>query len=300
LAQRVPITVHLDSFEGPLDLLLYLIQTHELDISKVSISKITDQYLSYVLLMQELNFDTASEFLVMAATLLQWKSRALLPQEDKQNGTGGEGEALTQEDLVRQLLEHQRFLEAGENLSQLPLLGADVFCRSNKKPPIERIWREMSLTDLTLAYQDMLVRARRRTQVLKKETVSIADKIMEFKDKLILRKPVEFSKLLSPLPSHAEIVATFLATLELSRLKKSKVYQEGTYQPIFIELVESLKGFDPSLASGFDLENQMAKTAEQLEQERQHSIEQASAEREALALTELLIQPSEENATLHH
>ena len=79
LSNRVPITVRLDTFEGPLDLLLYLIQSHELDISKVSITKITDQYLAYVRLMQELNFDAASEFLVMAATLLHWKSKAGVP-----------------------------------------------------------------------------------------------------------------------------------------------------------------------------------------------------------------------------
>src|ERR1700733_13340889 len=122
MAHRVPITVHLESFEGPLDLLLYLIQQHELDISKVSISKITDQYLAYVRLMQELNFDAASEFLVMAATLLHWKSRALLPQEEKTDALGlaGEDGIFSQEDLVRQLLEHQRFLEAGETLAHLP------------------------------------------------------------------------------------------------------------------------------------------------------------------------------------
>src|SRR3954469_22942758 len=125
MAHRVPITVRLESFEGPLDLLLYLIQSHELDISKVSIGRITDQYLAYVRLMQELNFDAASEFLVMAATLLHWKSRAILPQEQKADaqGIGADDAVLSQEDLVRQLMEHQRFLEAGENLAQLPLLG---------------------------------------------------------------------------------------------------------------------------------------------------------------------------------
>src|SRR3954464_5216343 len=120
MASRLPITVRLDSFEGPLDLLLYLIQSHEMDISKISISRITDQYLVYVRLMQELNFDAASEFLVMAATLLHWKSRSLLPQEQKGDGQSQNGDdaPFTQEDLIRQLLEHQRFLEAGENLGQ--------------------------------------------------------------------------------------------------------------------------------------------------------------------------------------
>src|ERR1700744_6167367 len=147
MSNRVPITIRLETFEGPLDLLLYLIQSHELDISKVSIGKITDQYLAYVRLMQELNFDAASEFLVMAATLLHWKSRALLPQENKgQAGAENAEEGLSQEELVRQLLEHQRFLEAGENLARLPHLGADVFSRANSKPPIEKVWREMNLS----------------------------------------------------------------------------------------------------------------------------------------------------------
>ena len=146
MSHRVPITIRLERFEGPLDLLLYLIQSHEFDINKISISKITDQFVTYVRLMQELNFDTASEFLVMAATLIQWKSKALLPQEEKVDGAQAQAEEFTQEDLIRQLLEHQRFLEAGESLGQFPLLGDDVFARNNSKPPIERVWKDMDIT----------------------------------------------------------------------------------------------------------------------------------------------------------
>ena len=254
MAHRIPITIRLESFEGPLDLLLYLIQSHELDISRVSISKITDQYLAYVRLMQELNFDTASEFLVMAATLLHWKSRAILPQEDKnEKGLGtGEDEILSQEDLLRQLRDHQKFLKAGENLAQLPLLGEDVFCRANAKPPVEKIWREMNISDLAIAYQEMLVRVRRRTHVLKKETVSLSDKIAEFCDRLPLNQLIEFRNLLSAVPYRAEIVATFLATLELARLRKMRVHQEMTYSPIYVELLEALTGFDMKLVAEFD------------------------------------------------
>ncbi len=121
MAHRVPITVRLDSFEGPLDLLLFLIQSHELDISKVSISEITDQYLAYVRLMQELNFDFASEFLVMAATLLHWKSKAILPQEGNADANAqDEDGALSQEDLIRQLGLDQNV--SGKELS----LGIDL------------------------------------------------------------------------------------------------------------------------------------------------------------------------------
>lgn len=256
MANRVPITVRLESFEGPLDLLLYLIQSHELDISRVSIGKITDQYLAYVRLMQELNFDTASEFLVMAATLIHWKSKALLPQEEKA-GTGtdaDEEDQLSQEELIRQLLEHQRFLAAGEEIYQLPKLGDDVFTRPNKRPPIERIWKEMNITDIAIAYQDLVIRARKRTQILKKETISLSEKIVEFGEKLQIGKPTELRSLLSMIPSRQEIVVTFLASLELSRLKKMRLHQEKTYEEIYLELLESLRGFDPSLASGFEAE----------------------------------------------
>jgi segregation and condensation protein A len=244
--------VRLQSFEGPLDLLLYLIQSHELDVSKVSISEITDQYLAYVRLMQELNFDTASEFLVMAATLLHWKSKALLPDEKKENAASAAEEEFSQEDLVRQLLEHQRFRAAGESLAQLPLLGDDVFARNNRRPPIERVWKEMNITDLALGYQDILVRARKRTQVLKKETVSLSDKIVEFAGKLELGKLTDMRKLLSDLAAKPEVVVTFLASLELSRLKRMRLYQEETYGPIMLELLESLENFEMHLATGFD------------------------------------------------
>jgi segregation and condensation protein A len=260
MPHRVPITVRLESFEGPLDLLLYLIQTHELDISRVSISKITDQYLAYVRLMQELNFDTASEFLVMAATLLHWKSRSLLPQEQKldPNAPSSEEGSFSQEDLIRQLLEHQRFLEAGESLSQLPLLGQDVFAKANSKPPIERIWREMNITDLSMAYQEMLIRSRKRTQVLKKETVSLTDKILEFADRIPMGKLVEMRNFLSESPSKTEIVVTFLAALELSRLKKMRLFQEQVYSDIYMELLEVLTNFDTNLVNGFDPISQIA------------------------------------------
>jgi segregation and condensation protein A len=253
MSNRVPITVRLERFEGPLDLLLYLIQSHEFDISKISISKITDQYLAYVRLIQELNFDTASEFLVMAATLLQWKSKAILPQDETAEGAAVTGpDEFTQEDLIRQLLEHQRFLEAGENLAQCPRLGDDVFVRPNFKPPIERVWRDMDITSLAMGYQDMLVRQRKRTQILKKETVSLSDKIMEFGSKLSLGKPTDMRVLMSETPLKPEVVVTFLASLELSRLKKMRLHQDITYSPIFLELLENLKDFNLELASGFE------------------------------------------------
>lgn len=256
MAHRVPITVRLESFEGPLDLLLYLIQSHEMPISKISVSRITDQYLAYVRLMQELNFDTASEFLVMAATLLHWKSKALLPDEKKDGASAGPAdEIFSQEDLVRQLLEHQRYRAAGESLAQLPRLHEDVFTRQNPRAAVVKVWKEMNITDLATGYQDMLVRMRKRTRILKKETVSLSEKIIELCDKLKPGVLTEMRALLSMTPTRPEIVVTFLASLEFSRLKKLRLHQEGIYQPIFLELIDSLKNFDLALASGFSAEH---------------------------------------------
>jgi len=249
LTQRIPMTIKLESFEGPLDLLLYLIQSHEMDISKVSLSHITDQYLKYLKLMQDLNFDLASEFLVMAATLLLWKSRAILPQEDQENSDeNAEDFGPSPEELIRRLLEHQRFLQMGEELGQLPRLHEDVFCRPNRKPPIERHWREMNVSDLALSLQDSMVRARKRKTVLRKETVSLSEKIHEFSERLQIGKPTSLKKLMSLSPSRNEQVVTFLASLELSRLKKLHLYQQETYAEIFLELIEKILGNDLKLA----------------------------------------------------
>lgn len=249
---RVPIHIHTEHFEGPLDLLLYLIQSHEFDISRISLSKITDQYLEYVLMMQELNFEVASEFLVLAATLLYWKSKALLPKDEEATSEIEQDLGPTPDELIRQLLEHQRFLAAGEALAELPRLHEDVFIRPNRKPQIERIWRDMNLTDLALSYQDMVIRQRRSKRILKKETVSVSQVILEWADRLQVGKLTELQSLVQA--TKPSTVAGFLATLELSKYKKMKLFQEETYASIFVELLESLKDYDPSLhASDFDL-----------------------------------------------
>lgn len=255
LTLRSPITVRLERFEGPLDLLLYLIQSHELDISTISVAKVTDQYLVTLRLMQELNFDVASEFLVIAATLIFWKSRAILPQENDGQAIAGAEEdlALSPEELLRQLLEHRRFLAAGDDLAQQPKLGEDVFTRPNSKPPIAKVWREMNITDLALSHQEMLVRERKRNQILRKETVSVGTKITEFADQLQVGVMTKLRSLLSAHADVPETVVTFLASLELSKLKKLRIYQEKAYDDIFLELLESLKGFKIGLATEFDL-----------------------------------------------
>ncbi|MBC7397831.1 MAG: segregation/condensation protein A [Bdellovibrionales bacterium] len=248
-----PFTIRLEQFEGPLDLMLYLIQSQELDISNVSITKITDQYLNTLKLMQEMDFDIASEFLVMAATLILWKSRALMPKEEVDEALLEEtAMPLTQEELVRQLLMRQRYLEMAGLIAQMPLLGDDVFTRPNKRPPVEKIWKEMSVSTLATTYQDLLIREQRRARiVMKKETVSLAEKISEFGRKLTVNQLTRLDTLISDVNTRGEWVVGFLASLELSRLKKIKIYQEKPFDPIFIELLEIMIDFDARQASGF-------------------------------------------------
>ncbi len=249
-----PITIRLEQFEGPLDLMLYLIQSQEMDISTVSISKITDQYLNALKLMQEMDFDIASDFLVMAATLILWKSKALMPKEGEDQALVEETALpLTQEELVRQLLLRQAYLENAGKIALRPLLDDEVFTRPNKRPPIEKIWKEMNVTQIATTFQDLLVREQKRARiVMKKETVSLAEKIIEFGNKLEVNKITALETLITDVHTRGEWVVGFLASLELSRLKKIKIYQEKTFDPIYIELLEMMINFDARQASGFD------------------------------------------------
>lgn len=248
------ITIRLEQFEGPLDLMLYLIQSQELDVSTVSISKITNQYLVTLKLMQELDFDIASEFLVMAATLILWKSKALMPKEDDDSKLLEEtAMPLTQEDLVRQLLERQRYLEMAGHIAQRSLLGDDVFNRPTKRPPVEKIWKEMNVSQIAMTYQDLLIREQRRARVvMKKETVSLSEKLKEMGRILTKGQLTDLTHLISDKAIRGDWVVSFLATLELSRLKKVKIHQNQVFDPIFLELVEDIIDFDVSQAQGFE------------------------------------------------
>jgi segregation and condensation protein A len=249
-----PFTIRLEQFEGPLDLMLYLIQSQEMDISTVSISHITDQYLNTLKLMQEMDFDIASEFLLMAATLILWKSKALMPKEEDPNAVAEENALpLTQEELVAQLLLRQRYLEMAGIIAERPFLGDDVFTRPTKRPPVEKIWKEMNVTAIATTFQDLLIREQKRARiVMKKETVSLQEKIIEFGRRLTPHQITSLETLIGDVNTRGEWVVGFLASLELSRLKKLKIHQENAFDPIFVELLETMIGFDTKQTSGFD------------------------------------------------
>jgi segregation and condensation protein A len=231
-------SVRLDKFEGPLDLLLHLIRKNELDIYDIPISVITRQYLDYIKLMKELNLEVAGDFLLMASTLLHIKSRMLLPQDEQEEG---EEEAPDpRAELIRRLLEYQQYKEAGQVLESRTLLGREVFARACPEPLLlahqeEEGPLELSLFDLVDAFRALLARipAESFHDVAPAETFSIADCINEILSLLQERDTVYFDDLVTEDPSRERVIVTFLAVLELCRLKLVRIFQNVEHGSIW-------------------------------------------------------------------
>jgi segregation and condensation protein A len=230
--------VKLDAFEGPLDLLLHLIRKNELNIYDIPIALITEQYLEYIEIMQELNLDVAGEFLVMAATLIHVKSRMLLPRADPSQDDLAEEEDPRQL-LVRRLLEHQKFKAAAELLHEREAWRSAQYTRPDSRvaevagdeyePELE-----VDLFSLLAAFKGVLARAARRPQmVLPPEQISIEDRMHQLLGRLSETDACGFEDLFGDGDgSRAFMIVTFLALLEMIRLKLIRVFQAGGAGPI--------------------------------------------------------------------
>jgi segregation and condensation protein A len=227
--------VRLDNFEGPLDLLLHLIKRHEVSIYDIPITLITRQYLDYIDLMQEMNLDVAGEFLVMAATLIHIKSRMLLPRPDP---TQEDPEEDPREALVRRLLEHQKFKAAAELLHERETLRSAQWTRPDG--PIAQIAGEapepeveVDLFSLISAFRTVVERSKQRPKVyLPSEQIPIEDRIEQLLARLSETEACGFEDLFSDVQSRAGMIVTFLAMLEMIRLKLIRVFQSGVVGPI--------------------------------------------------------------------
>lgn len=247
--------VRLDLFEGPLDLLLHLIKKNEVDIGDIPVATITDQYLSYVDLMRELNLDIAGEYLVMAATLTLMKSRLLLPSEEPAD----EEEPDPRADLVRQLLEYQRYREAAHTLASRPLLHRDVFAREGgapELPPDADEPRPLRVTpwELMEAFRSVLARARPdAVHEVAAEPVSLRERIQSVLRTLSVAKSVEFDSLFDEQASRLQVIVTFLALLELAKLGAIETVQQERFGPIMVVLaVEDISSIQLGLADDYD------------------------------------------------
>jgi segregation and condensation protein A len=219
-----------------LDLLLHLIKKNEVSITDIPIATITEQYLATLELMQNLSLDVAGEFLVMAATLIHIKSRMLLPAGDEE---ADEDEGVDpHEELVRRLLEYQRYKEAAAELEQRDLLTRDVFVRS--ATPTEeagpRGFREVSVFDLVGALKRVIDRLPKDTvHEVALDKITVREKMTLLLETLRVHGSVFFESLFAEAKSRVEVVATFLAMLELVKVRAIRVFQEEMAGPIMIE-----------------------------------------------------------------
>ena len=227
--------VKLDTFEGPLDLLIHLIKKEEVNIYDIPIALITARYLEYLDLMQELNLDMAGEFLVMAATLIHIKSRMLLPRPDP---TQEDPEEDPRDVLVRRLLEHQKFKAAAELLFERATLRGAQWTRPDERladlagdaaePELE-----VDLFSLLSAFRGVLERAKQRPPVpLPPEQISIEFRIEQLLGRLSETDACGFEDLFLDVSSRGDLIITFLALLEMIRLELVRVFQSASFGPI--------------------------------------------------------------------
>ena len=248
-------SVKLPTFEGPLDLLLHLIEEHELDVMDIPIAFVASKYVEYITLMEELNIDVASEYLVMAATLTHIKSKMLLPVVPTDQEDEAEIELDPRAELVRRLLEYQKYKHAAEQLSGNPVLGRDVFLRGVPAPNVEGAapLAGLSLFKLLDAFQGVLSRAKTTVDHnIDFERFSITDRINELSDLLKTSGKVLFEQLFDGVRGRADLIVTFLAILEMTRLRLTRVEQDGPLAPIFIELAVVEDGDQPATTDDLD------------------------------------------------
>jgi segregation and condensation protein A len=235
--------VQLEIFEGPLDLLLYLVKKEEVDIYEVNLTKIATQFIEYVEVMKELDLDIAGEFLVMAATLMYIKSRELLPKNQQVEVGEEEDEEDPRWELIRQLVEYKKFKDAAAKLQERELLQEQIYARIPGRPDFAansmekaNVRPEVSIFDLVNAVSSILKRYAQREEArdVYEDKWSVSEKI-EFVAQLVReRGRLRFSELFENLASRIEVVVTFLALLELIRLKQLRIEQAEPFAEIEI------------------------------------------------------------------
>lgn len=236
--------IKLDIFDGPFDLLLYLIKVNEMDIYDISISTITQQYLDYIQMLQELNLEVAGEFLVMAATLIRLKARQLLPTSIDSESEGEIDDILSTKELIQQLIEYRRIKEMAEDLKERQSEFSRIFYRSEKPAPVtestpqqspERQQLQADLQALFFAFSRVLpyVEAGPITHIIP-ERYTVEEKIDHIKSLLVSTSEIDFKSLLQNCADKEELIVTFLALMELCRKQEIRVIQKKLFGDIYI------------------------------------------------------------------
>ncbi len=225
--------VFLEAFEGPLDLLLYLIKRQNLDILDIPVAEISKQYAEYIDLMKDLQLELAGEYLLMAAMLAEIKSRMLLPKLEGEE----EDEEDPRAELIRRLLEYERYRQAAEDIDRLPRLERDIFpaeAEMTEKKVVE-FMPDITLKELLFSLKEVMSRAEMFTNLhVQREPLSVRQRMSDMLSKLQSADDVAFSELFTPEEGRAGVIVCFLALLELLRETLIEVVQKKTYGPIRI------------------------------------------------------------------
>lgn len=244
--------IRLPAFEGPLDLLLFLIRRNEVDIYDIPIEKVTLQYIEVLSSMEQLDLEVAGEFFVMASTLMYIKSRMLLPKKDQGINEDVEDEDIDPRwELVQQLLEYKKFKEAAAQIEELILNSNDLISRIGPKEAVEAIERPlkpMDRVDLWNTFNQVLRRLAERIQEgeINAEQVTVSDRMEFILTRIRHERNFHFSSLFESTTTISTIVATFLAVLELTRLGKIRIEQETAFADIRCQATESAVSSDPN------------------------------------------------------
>lgn len=229
----------LEIFEGPLDLLLYLIKKNDLNVCDIPIAEVTQQYMEYIEMMQMLNLDIVGDFLVMAATLMQIKSRMLLPPDPSENPAQEED---PRDELVQRLMEYKQFKEIAQDLREKESFRQDLFSRNIDETETQRlreeakeVYLDVSLFDLIAAFKKALNKvSNKAVYEVTKEEFTVEKKIHDILHLLLEQSQIILTELFGKARSKMEIIVTFMAILELIRLKEIKVVQKNVFGEIEI------------------------------------------------------------------
>ncbi len=231
--------IFLDTFEGPLDLLLYLIKRQNLEILDIPIAEVTKQYMEYVEMMRTIKLDLAAEYLVMAALLAEIKSRMLLPRHEEI-----EDEDDPRAELVRRLQEYERFKTAAENIDELPRQKRDHWAsnvealREEKEIPLP----DIELHEILLAFKDILQRADMSvSHEIQRESLSVRERMSNVLASLKADSFTEFSSLFTPEEGRMGVVVTLVAILELLKEKLADIVQSEPYAPIYLQAAQQVE-----------------------------------------------------------
>lgn len=254
------IQVRTEHFDGPLALLLHLIDQEEMDIKNLDLRIITGQYLKFITQMHEMNFDMAGDYLYLAATLLLLKSNVCLSFEDqeklKQLGDDQNLNIISQAELIRRLEELQHFQKMAQKLWQLPKIGHEIFVkpRTDRKAIINSILTPMDLESLTNTMVDLLKRERRKFAVVKRDRLSIKERLQSLQRFLKQGEKTALETIIAHDgdSSLENIVITFISLLELARLRKVSIFQNENFSTVYVDVLESLENFNVEMATGFD------------------------------------------------